>query len=176
MPEARLYDASRHEFMGRARLVCIGCVKRGVAAKGLQELICFLARELFCVNMPFYFERNRSTKLRELRLRFPSITVVQARATCCVTSSWSTRCSTTRARLREAAATPSSATRWACSSTAPRPRAITSTVPRSTLPTVKVTCTCCSQFDSNHSLRHRVVTSEVMNRRVDSRDASWTGQ
>ena len=38
MPEARLYDASRHEFMGRARLVCIGCVKRGVAAKGLQEL------------------------------------------------------------------------------------------------------------------------------------------
>ena len=38
MPEERLYDASRHEFMGRTRLVCIGCIKRGVAAKGLQAL------------------------------------------------------------------------------------------------------------------------------------------
>ena len=58
MPEARLYDASRHEFMGRARLVCIGCVKRGVAAKGLQELICFLARELFCALEPCSDQRS----------------------------------------------------------------------------------------------------------------------
>ena len=57
MPEARLYDASRHEFMGRARLVCIGCVKRGVAAKGLQELsmslcmCCACAVHVLCMSL-----------------------------------------------------------------------------------------------------------------------------
>ena len=48
MPEERLFDASRHEFMGRTRLVCIGCVKRGVAAKGLQELSMCCACAVLC--------------------------------------------------------------------------------------------------------------------------------
>ena len=74
MPESRLFDRSSGEFKGRVRLVCIGLVRRGVAAKMVHELVLFLARELFVVKMPSYLEKNRATKLKELRWRFPSTT------------------------------------------------------------------------------------------------------
>jgi chromosome segregation ATPase len=59
MPEERLYDKSTGEFRGRTRLACIGAIKRGASANRLPDLLAFLARELFCVNLPFYSRRNR---------------------------------------------------------------------------------------------------------------------
>jgi hypothetical protein len=77
MPEERLYDSSTGEFKGRMRLVCIGSVKRGVAAKRLQDLLLFLANELFFVNMPVYSRRNRKTKVAQQLWRLPSTTAIE---------------------------------------------------------------------------------------------------
>ena len=75
LPEAYLYDKSSQQYTGRARLVCGGLVKRGIAAKRVQDVLLYVAKHLFRVQLPFYHEKHRVSKQLELRWRLPSETL-----------------------------------------------------------------------------------------------------